>query len=186
MAQGSQIGKVPFMGKKFWKAIGKKIGGIGGWVYKDCEKGLMQNNTQKHALSPQYKKYKDNDMRRFTDKKRLGDTVSLKGGGTKTLKRRKFPVVGRALSTIGKPYVTMLSTGDTIGGLRGTKATRDGVTMAFRTRDTPKIIGNKARNYDVTGLNTKNIRLIKVEMIKQFKKNKVKFLKKNIVINIGK
>ena len=172
MAQVNQISKVPFMGKKFWKAIGKKIGGIGGWVYDDGIKGLMQNNTQKHALSLKYKKYKDNDMRRFTDNKRL--------------KNKKYPLVGRSLFTIGVPHVTMLLTGDTIGGLRGTKATRDGVTMAFRTRDTPKIIGNKARNYDVTGLNTKNIRLIKVEMIKQFNKNKVKFLKKNIVINIGK
>ncbi len=169
MAQVSQISKVPFMGKKFWRAIGKKIGGIGGWVYDDCVKGLMQNNTQKHSLSLQYKKYKDKDMRRLDGKR---------------LKNKKYPLEGRSLFTIGKPHVTMLLTGDTIGGLRGTKATRDGVTMAFRTRDTPKIIGNKARNYDVTGLNTKNIRLIKVEMIKQFNKNKVKFLKKDIVIGV--
>ncbi len=171
MAQVSQIGKVPFMGKKFWKAIAKKIGGIGGWVYDDGVKGLMQNNTQKHPLSPKYKKYKDKDMRRLDGKR---------------LKNKKHPLEGRSLFTIGTPHVTMLLTGDTIGGLRGTKATKNSVTMAFRTRDTPKIIGNKARQYDVTGLNTKNIRLIKVEMIKQFKKNKVKFLKKNIVINVGK
>ena len=184
MAKVNQIGKVPLMGKKFWKAIGEKIGGIGGWVYKDCEKGLMQNNTQKHALSPGYKKYKDKDMRRL-DGKRLGDTVSLKSGGTKTLKTRKFPVVGRSLYTIGKPYVTMLLTGDTIRGLRGTKVTKNSILMKFNPRDTPKIVGNKKRMYDVTGLNTKNIRLIKAEMIKQFKKNKVKFIKKNITINIG-
>ncbi len=171
MAQVNQIGKVPFMGKKFWKAIGKKIGGIGGWVYDDGVKGLMQNNTQKHSLSPKYKKYKDKDMRRLDGKR---------------LKNKRYPLEGRSLFTIGTPHVTMLLTGDTIGGLRGTKATKSGITMAFRPRDTPKIIGNKARNYDVTGLNTKNIRLIKVEMIKQFKKNKVKFIKKNIVINVGK
>lgn len=185
MAQVNQIGKVPFMGKKFWNAIGNKIGGIGGWVYRDGEKGLMQNNTQKHPLSTEYKKYKDKDMRRL-DGKRLGDTVSLAGGGTKTLKRRRFPLVGAPLFTIGKPYVTMLLTGDTIGGLRGTKATKDGVTMLFRPRDTIKITSNRARGYDIVGLNTKNIRLIKVEMIKQFKKNKVKFIPKNIVINVGK
>ncbi len=171
MAQVNQISKVPFMGKKFWKAIGKKIGGIGGWVYDDGVKGLMQNNTQKHPLSLQYKKYKDKDMRRLDGKR---------------LKNKKYPLEGRSLFTIGTPHVTMLLTGDTIGGLRGTKATLNSVTMAFRTRDTPKIIGNKARGYDIVGLNTKNIRLIKVEMIKQFKKNKVKFLKKNIVINVGK
>ena len=167
MAKGSQIGKVPSMGKKFWKAIGQKIGGIGGWVYKDCEKGLMQNNTQKHALSKQYKRYKDNDMRRFTDGKRLKS------------------VGNRSLFTIGKPYVTMLLTGDTIRGLRGTKATKNSILMKFNPRDTPKIVGNKARDYDIVGLNTKNIRLIKVEMIKQFNKNKTKFIKKNITINIG-
>ncbi len=182
MARINQMNKVPEMGKKFWKAISKKIGGIGGWVYDDGVKGLMQNNTQKHPLSPGYKKYKDHDMRRFTDNKRLGDTIQ---GGRK-LKKRKFPLVGRSLFTIGVPHVTMLLTGDTIGGLRGIKATETGITMRFRPKDTPKIIGNKARGYDIVGLNTKNIRLIKVEMIKQFKKNKVKFIPKNIVINVGK
>ena len=52
MATIKQMDKVPFMGVKFWKAIAKKIGGTGKWVYKDGEKGLMQNNTQKHRLSP--------------------------------------------------------------------------------------------------------------------------------------
>ena len=180
MATINQMNKVPFMGAKFWKAIAKKIGGKG-WVYKDGERGLMQNNTQKHPLSPGYKKYKDKDMRRL-DGKRLGDTIQ----GGRTLKQRKFPLVGRSLATIGTPYVTMILTGDTIQGLHGTKAKKDGITMSFRPRDAPKIIGNKARGYDIVGLNTKNIRLIKVEMIKQFKKNKVKFIPKNIVINVGK
>ena len=182
MATIKQIGKVPDMGKKFWKAMGEKIGGIGGWVYDDGVKGLMQNNTQKHPLSPGYKKYKDNDMKRFTDGKRLGASP-FKG---RALKQRKFPLVGRSLFTIGTPHVTMLLTGDTIGGLKGKKVTKNGITMSFRSKDAPKIIGNKALGYDIVGLNTKNIRLIKVEMIKQFKKNKVKFIPKNIVINVGK
>ena len=182
MATIKQMDKVPFMGVKFWKAISKKIGGTGKWVYKDGEKGLMQNNTQKHRLSPQYKKYKDNDMNRFTDGKRLGASP-FKG---RSLKTRKFPLVSRSLHTIGTPHVTMILTGDTIGGLHGEKFKRDGMTMAFELKDSDKITRNKARGYDITGLNTKNIRLIKVEMIKQFKKNKVKFIPKNIVINVGK
>lgn len=185
MAQVSQIGKLPFMGVKFWEAIAKKVGGIGGWVYKDGERGLMQNNTQKHPLSRQYKKYKDRDMRRL-DGKRLGDIVSLKGGGTKTLKQRKYPLVGRSLHTIGTPYVTMILTGDTIGGLKGRKPTDNGITMIFNSKDAPKIRGNQLRGYDIVGLNKKNIELIRQQIIKQFKKNKVKYIKKNIVINVGK
>ncbi len=182
MATIKQMNKVPFMGVKFWKAISKKIGGKGGWVYKDGEKGLMQNNTSGHPLSPDYKKYKDNDMKRFTDGKRLGASP-FKG---RTLKRRDFPLEGRSLATIGTSVVTMILTGDTIAGLHGIKAKRDGITMTYELKDTDKIVGNKARDYDIVGLNEKNIKRIKVEMIKQFKKNKVKFIPKNIVINVGK
>lgn len=33
MAQISQIGKVPFVGVKFWKQNSMLVGGIGGWIY---------------------------------------------------------------------------------------------------------------------------------------------------------
>ena len=177
MAKVSQIGKVPSMGKKFWKVIGELIGRKG-IVYNDCTRGIMQNNTRGHSLSPQYKKYKDNDMRRFTTDKR--------GKKGDRLKNKIFPLLSRSLETIGKPYVTMILTGDTISGLHGIKPKKNSITMTFERRDTVKILGNKARGYDITGLNTKNIKRIKVEMIKQFNRNKVKFIKKNITINIGK
>ena len=171
MAKVSNIGKVPDMGVKFWKGIAKMVGGTGGWVYKDGEKGLMQNNTQKHPLSQKYREYKNKDMRRLDGKR---------------LRNKKYPLEGRSLHTIGKPHVTMILTGDTIGGLHGEKATKNGITMSFMPKDAPKVIGNKQRGYDIVGLNDKNIRLIKAEMIKQFNKNKVKYLKKNIVISVGK
>ena len=84
--------KLPQLTRQFWLKISQRIGGIGGWVYLDCEKGLMQNNTQKHQLSKQYKKYKDHDMKRFSDDKRLGSSRKLVDGTTKTYKTRKYPL----------------------------------------------------------------------------------------------
>lgn len=182
MAAISTPEKIPQLSRKFWKRIGEKIPG---WLFKDCQKGLMQNNTQKHNLSEQYKKYKDHDMKRFSDNKRLGAPRTLKDGTVKTYKDREFPLIGRSLFTIGKSFVTMLLTGDTVKGLGIKKVNKNGVTMKFQLADTPKILGNRKRGYDIVGLNKKNRRLVKVEIIKEFKKNKVKFLKKNIVINVG-
>ena len=180
MAVVNAPGKIPQLTTKFWKRIGGKIPG---WVFKDSQKGLMQNNRQKLPLSKGYKKYKDHDMRRFSDNKRLGTARKLKDGTTRTYKRKKFPLTG-SLQSIGVPYVTMLLTGKTIRGLRQKKADKNGVTMKFQREDTPKIIGNRRRGYDIVGLNTPNRRLIKVEIIKEFKKNKQKFLKKDIVVNV--
>ena len=56
--------------------------------------------------------------------------------------------------------------------------------MKFQREDNSKIIGNRRRGYDIVSLNTPNRRLIKVEIIKEFKKNKQKFLKKDIVVNV--
>ena len=172
MAEKSNIDKLPVMGVKFWKGIGKLVGGRGGLVDKDCEKGIMQNGTAGHPLSPKYRKYKANDMRRFTDGNRL--------------RIKRFPVAGRSLFDIGKPHVTMRLTGDTTLGLRPEKAYDGGVTMAFNPRDTDKIVGNARLGYDIVGLNKVNIELVRQQIIKQFQKNKVKYLNKNIKIGVTK
>ena len=208
MAEKSNIDKLPVMGVKFWEGIGKLVGGRGGLVDKDCEKGIMQNGTAGHPLSPKYRKYKANDMRRFGDGQRLGAPINItKRGGTKSKKgttsgellalqfggktrkiqrKRKFPLVGRSLFDIGKPHVTMRLTGDTTLGLRPEKAYDGGVTMAFNPRDTDKIVGNARLGYDIVGLNKVNIELVRQQIIKQFQKNKVKYLNKNIKIGVTK
>ena len=182
MAEKSNIAKLPELTPKFWMFIGTEISEK--YVPNDCRKGKMQDHTANHPLSPKYKKYKDNDMRRFSDGKRLGDTISSKGGNRRTLKTRRFPLVGKSLQTIGVPYVTMMLTGDTVRGLKPEKATKDGVTMAFNDADTVKILGSQQIGYNIVGLNRANIERVRQEIIKQFNKNKVKYLNKDIKIGV--
>ena len=181
MAEKSNIDKLPEMTPKFWEDVGFKVAE---WVRADCRKGIMQDGSANHPLSRKYKKYKDNDMRRFSDGKRLGDTISSKGGNQRTLKTRRFPLVGRSLQTIGTPYVTIMLTGDTMRGLKPEKPTKNGVTMAFRPEDSVKIYGNQQIGYNVVGLNRANIELVRQEIIKEFRKNKVKYLDKDIKIGV--
>jgi len=181
MAEKSNIAKLPELTPKFWEFVGGKVAE---WVRADCRKGIMQDGSANHPLSRKYKKYKDNDMRRFTDGKRLGDTISSKGGNQRTLKTRRFPLVGRSLQTIGTPYVTMMLTGDTMRGLKPEKPTKNGVTMAFNPKDSVKIWGNQQIGYNVVGLNRVNIELVRQQIIKEFNKNKVKYLNKDIKIGV--
>ena len=209
MAEKSNIAKLPELTPKFWEFVGGKVAE---WVRADCRKGIMQDGSANHPLSRKYKKYKDNDMRRFTDGKRLGDTATgtgkttdVVGGGftivngqiyrvehrttrtgkvKKTLKQRRFPLVGKSLQTIGTPYVTMMLTGDTMRGLKPEKPTKDGVTMAFNPKDSVKIWGNQQIGYNVVGLNRVNIELVRQQIIKEFNKNKVKYLNKDIKIGV--
>ena len=177
MAEISNIAKLPELTPKFWMFVG---GEVKKWVERDCREGLMQDDAFKLPLSPKYKKYKDHDMRRFSDGKRLGDVTS----GGRMLRQRRFPLVGRALQTIGTPYVTMMLTGDTVRGLKPTKPTKNGVTMAFNEADSPKIYGNQQIRYNIVGLNRVNRELVRQEIIKEFNRNKVKFLKKDVKIGV--
>lgn len=185
LAETSNIAKLPVLGKAFWKGIGNSVGGVGGLVDKDCAKGIMQNGTSKHPLSLKYRKYKANDMRRFSDGKRLGDARQTPDGMI-TYKTRKYPIIGKSLKDIGKSYVTMRLTGESVAGLKPVKSTKDSVTMSF-TRGSEKVLGNAVRhNYDIIGLNKKNIELVRQQIIKKFRENKVKFLNKDIKIGVTK
>ena len=202
--QTSNIAKLPVLTKEFWKHIGvlvsKKL------VPADCAKGIMQDGTRNHPLSPQYRKYKANDMRRFSDGQRLGSPVKLSEKGSKTTrkgssmnerlamqfgktktvpKQRQFPLMGKSLMDQGKPYVTMRLTGDTVRGLHGVKPTKDGITMTFRPKDSVKILGNQQIGYNIVGLNKVNIELVRQELIKELRKNKAKYLNKDIKIGVG-
>ena len=179
MTQKSNIDKIPVLTPKFWKHIGVLVSEK--LVPKDCAKGIMQDGTRNHPLSPKYRKYKANDMRRFSDGQRLGSPT--KGG--RPLRQRQYPLQGRSLIDQGKPYVTMRLTGDTVRGLHGVKPTKDGILMTFNPKDTAKILGNQQIGYNIVGLNKVNIELVRQELIKELIKNKAKYLNKDIKIGVG-
>ena len=160
------------LGKDFWL---KEIGGyIRKWIKEDALNHLMQNGRKNIPYrSRQYMKYKANRMERFTDR------TGPKGTKLEALKNR--PIESNDTSA-----VNMTLTGDTINGLRPIHANANGVTMAFASKDTGKILGNQRRGYDIVGLNDKNIKRVKMKILDQFDKNLRKTLLKQINIQIGK
>jgi hypothetical protein len=59
-----------------------------------------------------------------------------------------------------------------------------GVVMGFGSANTGKILGGQDLGRDLVGLNDKNVRLVKVEMMKEYKKRLIK-LPKKIEIQVG-
>ena len=164
--------KIPLLGTKFWRELGGKIKF---WVKGDALIGLMQNNTQGHSYkSAQYVKYKANEMRKF------GRGKKKTGAGERLKAYKAVPIESTSVNP-----VNMILSGQTLNGLRPTESNDTSVLMSYAPKDAGKIIGNKARNYDLVGLNNKNRELVRQEMIKEYKDNLGK-VPKNIEIHIGK
>ena len=67
------------LSKQFWNKTGQLAVQ---WIRADAEKGKFQNNTSNHPYkSEQYKKYKANDMRRFTTGKAKDKTYTFNKAG---------------------------------------------------------------------------------------------------------
>ena len=118
-----------------WMRLGELIAK---WVRKDMEKGVMQNDTQGHRYSRQYARYKANEMRRFTDGKRLKQYYASPIESTQT------------------SYVDMTLTGRLKRSLQPLRALSNGVRMAFGSENTGKILGGQKLGRDVVGLNENN------------------------------
>lgn len=147
----------------FWKNLGDKKIKVA--VRKDMENGVMQNGKSNLKYkSAQYKKYKANDMKRFTDGKRLKNMYA------------------QTIESNQTGFVDMTLTGHTKRGLKVKRANKTGVEMGFDSSDAKKIIGNQERGYDIVGLNEKNIDMVKEEILKQFDRNTSKL--KDININV--
>lgn len=169
------LDKILQLTPEFWM---QDIGGkIRKRVKDDALKGIMQNDTQGHQYrSQQYKRYKANRMEYL--RRGNANTKSKSQGKIKAYKSVDIQSNETA-------FVNMILTGHLINGLHPTRADKHGVTMSFSPKDTKKLIGNRARGYDVSGLNEVNRDWVKEEILKQFDKNKRKYLRKAIVIEIG-
>lgn len=139
-------------------------------IETDADKGIMQNETANHPLS---KKYAEMKGRGFRGKK---------------LTRKIKPYDGRQIVSRETRFVNMKLTGETFRNLRnGIKVHPDnlGVTISYAPQDAAKVLGNKARGYDVAGLNKKNMDETFNQLLKQFDENVRKDWAKKITITVG-
>lgn len=193
-----KLSDIPKLGSKFWKELGGKIPF---WVKEDALKGLMQDNKQNlRYKSETYKKYKANDMRRFTrgegktfsDKegyfygktyftnKKAGFSKSKGFGTGQRLKEYK----GQPIESRDTQFVNLTLTGKMINSLKPKNSGEDWVIMAFSPDQAGKVIGNKRYGYNVVGLNDKNKLKVKAAMITEMKKRQLE-LPKKLVINVS-
>lgn len=163
MAIKINIDKIFTQMSKHWK----RIGGLAiKWIREDARSGKFQNNGSGYRYSKQYAKYKENDMRRFTDGKRLKSHYAS------------------SISSHQTNYVDMILTGQTLRGLKVRSVENDGVTLGYEPADTKKIIGNRARGYDIVGLSQENIAKVKEELSKGLSDELKKVMKDKIVIEV--
>lgn len=127
-----------------WKRIGKLVTQ---WIYKDAQQGMFQNGKRDNYRSEQYKKYKANNMRRFTDGKRL---------------KTKYAT---SVSSNETSFVNMILSGQLFRGLKVKSFDNTGVVVGYDPKDAMKIEGNRPYGREVLGLRDENIQKVKDELM---------------------
>ena len=170
---------------QFWDEVGDKIHD---WVGDDADKGTMQDNTSNHHYtSPQYVKYKKNDMRRLTidkgKKKGKKVTTQYKGREYGAGKRLKGYETGGLSNQTS--FVNMRLTSKTLNSLKPKSSTKVSVTMHFDQTPAGILTGNRDRGYDIIGLNTINREKVRQRLIKAFGDNLRKAGNPPIIIEVS-
>ena len=146
--------------------------------------GTVQAYTTAKAktYNKQYQKYKTNDMRRFSDGKRLGSPRTLKNGVTKQYKNNGLQ--GKPVTKSSTP--NMYLTGETINGLDYQSSNNNSMIMSYKQKDAMKIIGNEEYGRDIRTLNEKNMQKVQKQFLDGLDKNIREWARKKVVITVGK
>ena len=91
---------------------------------------------------------------------------------------------GVAIVSNNTAFVDMTLTGKTLRGLKPKEAKDFSVILAFNPEDTQKVLGNRDNGYNLVGLNDKNIRIVKNEIVKKFEQNIKRDLLKTLKIEV--
>lgn len=166
-----------------WKRVGQEVIK---WIRKDAIDGVFQNGSSDTYRSEQYKKYKRNDMRRYTtgeassstytfdkagDYRRKGlffgnKKANLRKGKNITTGKRLEGYQGVTITSRETSFVNMILTGQLFKGLRVKRYDGEGVEIGYDPKDRKKIEGNRVYGREVVGLNDENIAKVKEMLIK--------------------
>jgi|GEM_PF-2956404 len=183
--------RIFYLGSNWWKKEGQKIRG---WIISDAKNGIFQNGRGlKSYISEQYKRYKENGMRRFTRGGALKDFdpsfdypgKRLYGSKRGTKRGEKISgLKGVSVKSTNTSFVDMTLTGRLLEGLHVESANDSGVTMSYNEEDRGKIEGNRGLDREVVGLNEENIEKLRQDVIQEFQKNMSEVFSKDININV--
>jgi len=150
-----------------------------GKIRADALDGKMQNNTSNHSYSPSYAKLKANGME--TVRKQTATGRKARSKKPKRMEKYKSRSLNRDTSK-----VNLTLTGDMLKSLQviKSKTTSNSVTLGYSQDQSSKVLGNKAKGYDVTQLSDENIAIAR-ELIETAIKENLKSVKgKKQVIKI--
>lgn len=125
--------------------------------------------------SESYKKYKQNQMNRFTDR------TGGKGTKIEAYRGQSTPYTQTAI----KNYHLTGNLYKRISGLHLRNPKVNEVTVSFASKDRGKVLGAREQGDELVGLNNKNINIIKDMIIKKYNKELTKWAKKDINLIIG-
>jgi hypothetical protein len=180
-----EINNIIKLSKSFWTKTGQLALQ---WIRADAEKGKFQNNTSNHPYkSEQYKKYKANDMRRFTTKSGKQAKTAIQGKGNKTYGSggRLKEFYTKHIESRQTQFVNMILTGDLFKGFKVKKSDNTSVTIGFNPNkaDIGKLTGARDLGRELVGLSKENVEKVKGLIVDEFNKNK-KALPKVIKISV--
>jgi hypothetical protein len=183
-----EIKDVIKLSKSFWTKTGQLAIQ---WIRSDAEKGKFQNNTSNYPYkSEEYKKYKANDMRRFTSGKASGQTKSgkdlflqnkkaktaIQGKGNKTYGsgQRLKAYYGLPIESRQTSFINMVLTGRLFKGFKVKKADPQSVTIGFNSdkESIGKLLGAEERGTSLLNLSNDNREKVKGLIVSEFNKNK--------------
>jgi hypothetical protein len=183
------------MTSRQWTEIGLKILK---WRREDFDKGLFQNGRQKLPYKDKkYARYKANNMKRFTSGgqsksfdpshdyggKRL---YGSKSGTTDGDRLRRYAMA--SIQSTQSQFVDMKLTGTLIDGAQVSRVTDSSVEILVANKDhrnNMKVIGNRRYGREMNGLNDKNKRLVKVEILKMLNESLKKDMMKELTITVN-
>ena len=144
-------------------------------IEKDARVGKTQNlsgSKTSSYKSEQYKKYKSNYMKRFTN--RTGST------GTKIK-----AYTGQAIVSNQTSFKNYVLTGKMFKGLFIQNSRVNEVTVSYMSKDSGKVMGASEAGDELVGLNNKNINVVKDMIIAKMNKEVKQWARKDLNLVIG-
>lgn len=196
MAQRVSTKKPFFLGDTFFNQLGKLIVRT---VRKDAIRGIMQNGfSNLKYKSKKYVQYKMNSMRRIRSGGKLNKNTN-RLNNTKNSTKLKFNKRTKTFSSGNRKlkgfegistntetaFVNLHLTSNMMKDYDVVKYDAKSVEIGWSSdKEAQKVKGNKARGYDVTGLNDYNLAMVTKHISDALDRKGIEWSKEDIVIKI--
>lgn len=178
-----QMQKLLVIKKTFWQRLSVLIKV---WILKDMISGKVQAITKAAgaAYSNNYRKYKQNYMKRFTTRTYKKGTKNIPAGTTTRAGSNLKAYEGVSIKD-NSATPNMRLTGQTIDGLEYESSDNTRLTMSYKPKDEKKIINNEKIGRSITTLTEENQNKVVKQIEDELARNISDWYKDKIIITVG-